>query len=269
MSSLPKLLGIVNVTPDSFSDGGTAFTIDSALKKAAQLVSDGADIIDIGGESTRPGAPEVPVEEEIRRVAPVIRELRHLFPSLLISVDTRKGKVAAAALEAGAQIVNDVSGLTFDSSLAQVTKEYDGKLIIGHTRGVPEVMRQSSLCKYDDIVTEVTAELKRSAELAVSAGIDDRKLIFDPCLGFSKTAEQDCEILRNLEEFCKLGPVLIGHSRKSFIGKVTEEPDPVRREGGTAAVTLFAMLHGAGYLRVHDVKTARQAMIMWRKLEER
>lgn len=263
---MPQLMGIVNVTPDSFSDGGTSATTESALQKARQLLSDGADILDIGGESTRPGALEVPVAEEIARVVPVVEALKSENPSIRISVDTRKGEVARAALAAGADIINDVSGLSFDPSLAEVTGEYDAWLILGHTRGTPEVMRRAENCQYDDIVTDVTDFLRRAAEEAVAAGVRAERIIYDPCLGFAKTAEQDCELLRRIKELRELGPVLIGHSRKSFIGKLTDEPDAKRREAGTTAVSIFSMEQGAEYLRVHDVRAARQALRMWQTL---
>ena len=262
----PAILGIVNVTPDSFSDGGLCFTCDRAVRHGLELLDDGADMLDIGGESTRPGAAEVPAEEEIRRVAPVIAGIRRFRPEARISVDTRKAAVAAAALEAGATIVNDVSGLTFDPAIAAVAARAGAGMILGHTRGTPERMRDPENCRYGDVVAEVRDFLRRAGETAVAAGVAAEKLIFDPCLGFAKTAEQDWEILRRMEELLTLGPVLIAHSRKSFLGQLLDRPDPKEREMATAAVTLYAAQHGAAMVRVHDVRAAHDVLTVWERL---
>lgn len=263
----PLIMGIVNVTPDSFSDGGRTPDAASALARALQLIGDGAAIIDIGGESTRPGAAEVPVDEEIARVVPVIRALRRARPDARISIDTRKSAVAAAALAAGADIVNDVTGLSFSPEMAAVAARFGAGVVIGHTRGTPEAMRRPENCVYADVVAEVIAFWRQAAARAEAAGIDAEKIIFDPCFGFAKTAEQDWEMLRRIDEFHAVGPVLIGHSRKSFIGKLLDEPDAARREAGTLAVSLYAAAHGAAVLRVHDVKATADALRVRQFLE--
>jgi dihydropteroate synthase len=255
-----RIMGIVNVTPDSFSDGGRTPDAASALARALQLIDDGADIIDIGGESTRPGAAEVPIDEEIARTVPVIRELRARRPAARISIDTRKSAVAAAALAAGADIVNDVTGLSFSPEMAAVAARFGAEVVIGHTRGTPETMRKPENCIYADVVAEVIAFWRQAAMRAVAAGVDPEKIIYDPCFGFAKTAEQDWEMLRRIDAFRAVGPVLIGHSRKSFIGKFLNEPAAAKREAGTLAVSLYAAAHGAAVLRVHDVKATADAL---------
>ena len=245
----PLLMGIVNVTPDSFSDGGRSR--DASIQHALQLLEDGADILDIGGESTRPGAAEVPVSEELDRVIPVLMELRKLRPACRISVDTRKSAVAEAALAAGAEIVNDVSGLAFDPAMAAVAAKYDAAVILGHTRGTPQEM--TDRCSYTDVVREVISELKKTAEAAVSAGIRPEKLWFDPGIGFAKTAEQSWELLRHLDELAALGPLVIGHSRKSFLGY----PAGADRDWANAAVTMYLRTQDVSVVRVHDIRSAR------------
>ncbi len=280
MKNNPLIFGIVNVTPDSFSDGGKAFGAEAGLVHAAKLLADGADILDIGGESTRPGARladfgvpvnqggestrpgarPVPAEEEIERVVPVIARLKREFPAAVISIDTRKAEVAKAATAAGAAIINDVSGLGFSPEMASVAAAAGAKLVIGHTRGTPEEMRRPENCVYGDVVLEVMTFWREAAAKAVAAGVPEENLIFDPCLGFAKTAEQDWELLRRLGELRKAGKILVAHSRKSFLGKLIGEPDPMRREAATLAVSLWAAEHGAAYLRVHDVKATRDAL---------
>jgi len=260
MKNNPLIFGIVNVTPDSFSDGGKAFGGEAGFVHAAKLLADGADILDIGGESTRPGARPVPVAEEIGRVVPVIARLKREYPAAVISIDTRKAEVAAAATAAGATIINDVTGLGFSPEMAQVAAEVGAKLVIGHTRGTPEEMRKPENCVYADVVSEVMAFWREAAAKALAAGVPEENLIFDPCLGFAKTAEQDWELLRRLGELRRAGKILVAHSRKSFLGKLIEEPEPARREAATLAVSLWAAEHGAEYLRVHDVKATRDAL---------
>ncbi len=260
MKNNPLIFGIVNVTPDSLSDGGKAFGAEAGLVHAARLLADGADILDIGGESTRPGARLVPAEEEIERVVPVIARLKREFPAAVISIDTRKAEVAKAATAAGAAIINDVSGLGFSPEMASVAAAAGTKLVIGHTRGTPEEMRRPENCVYGDVVLEVMTFWREAAAKAVAAGVPEENLIFDPCLGFAKTAEQDWELLRRLGELRKAGKILVAHSRKSFLGKLIGEPDPIRREAATLAVSLWAAEHGAEYLRVHDVKATRDAL---------
>lgn len=261
-----EIMGIVNVTPDSFSDGGTSSTTAAALDKALRLLDEGADLIDVGGESTRPGALEVPAAEEIARVAPVIQQLKRLRPDCVISVDTRKSAVARAALHAGATIVNDVSGLSFSLDMAATAAAFEARLIIGHTRGTPERMRRPENCRYADVTAAVCAFWTARAEAAEQAGVKRENLLFDPCLGFAKTAEQDWTLLRQMEELRRVGPVLIGHSRKSFLGALLGEPEPLRREAGTLAVSLHALMHGAAMVRVHDVRATAEAFRVWRHL---
>ena len=263
---MPELMGIINVTPDSFSDGGACNTVETALRRAGELLRDGAAILDIGGESTRPGAMRIPDLEEIRRVVPVIRAIRETYPVCRISVDTRKAAVAAAALEAGADMVNDVSGLTFDPALASAAAAADAELVIGHTRGTPEVMRDPENCRYADVVEEIAAFWRCAAEQAVSAGVAREKLIFDPCPGFSKSAEQDWEMIRRMEEWRSFGRLLIGHSRKSFLGTLPGLENPADRDAATGAVSLYAAAHGASILRVHNVKMSAQILMVWQKL---
>ncbi len=267
--TLPQIMGIVNVTPDSFSDGGRLTTLDVAKNHGLKLWQDGADILDIGGESTRPGALEVPVDEEIARVVPVIEALKSSEPQVVISVDTRKSKVAEAAIKAGADIINDVSALTFDLKLGEVVAKYGKKLILGHTRGVPEVMRQAENCCYGDVVSAVCDFLSQSAELAISQGVLSSNIIYDPGLGFAKECDDDCKILQNIARLKELGQVMIGHSRKSFIGKIVEEKAPLMREAGTIAVSIWSANLGADYLRVHDVYATKQALTMWGRLSSK
>ena len=249
MRSRPLLMGIVNVTPDSFSDGGRS--LEASCQHALQLLEDGADILDIGGESTRPGAGEVPVAEELDRVMPVLTKLRELRPDCRISVDTRKAAVAEAALQAGAEIVNDVSGFSFDPARAEVAARYGAAVILGHTRGTPQEM--TAHCRYTDVVREVITELRGSGEAAVAAGVNPEKLWFDPGIGFAKTADQSWELLRHLGELAELGPLLVGHSRKSFLGY----PAGMDREFASAAVTMHLRMQNVFAVRVHDVHSAR------------
>ena len=249
MRPRPLLMGIVNVTPDSFSDGGRSF--DASCQHALQLLADGADILDIGGESTRPGAGEVPVAEELDRVMPVLTKLRELRPDCRISVDIRKAAVAEAALQAGAEIINDVSGFAFDPAMAEVAARHGAAVILGHTRGTPQEM--TAHCCYTDVVREVTAELRRSGAAAAAAGVKPEKIWFDPGIGFAKTAEQSWELLRHLEELAELGPLVVGHSRKSFLGY----PAGADREFASAAVTMQLRMQNVFAVRVHDVRSAR------------
>ncbi len=263
----PLIFGIVNVTPDSFSDGGAAYGPEAGFARAAQLLADGADILDIGGESTRPGAQSVPEEEEIRRVVPVIARIKREYPAAVVSIDTRKAEVAQAAVDAGAGIINDVSGLRFSPGMAKAAAKAGVKLVIGHSRGGLETASQRDRCEYADVVAEVMKFWRAAAAKAVEAGVAEENLIFDPCLGFAKTAEQDWELLRRFDELKGAGKILLGHSRKSFLGKLIDEPVAARREAATLALSLWGAAHGADYLRVHDVKGTCDALKVWRRLE--
>ena len=265
---LPLIMGIVNATGDSFSEGpGSA--PESALDRALRLLADGADLLDIGGESTRPGAREIPPEEEIDRILPVIRGVRAACPDAVLSVDTRKSEVAAAAIECGVEIINDVSMLRYDAALARVTAEGGAALVLSHSRGTPETMRSSAYHDYGaDVVATVAAELAAAKRTALEAGVAEENLIFDPGIGFAKTPEQDWELLRRSGEFRRLGPVLVGMSRKSFLGKFLNRPDPADRLGGTIAAALHLTGYGVQNLRVHDVRQLRDALLVRAKLQE-
>jgi dihydropteroate synthase len=252
----PFIMGVLNVTPDSFSDGGQFICADAAVAHAQRLAAEGADLVDIGGESTRPGAPAVPEDEEIARVVPVIERLRAMRFPVPISVDTRKPAVALEAIAAGAAMVNDVQALS-DPDLAQVVAQAGVPVVLMHIRGTPEDMQTRA--RYRDVVAEVMHELLEALERARSLGIPPEKTILDPGLGFAKTAEHNLTLLKRLRDFRGLGrPLLVGPSRKSFIGKVTGAAVGDRLPGTLAAVTA-CVLAGAGFLRVHDVAPARQA----------
>lgn len=262
----PRIMGILNVTPDSFSDGGQFQQIDRALRRAEEMVAEGADLIDVGGESTRPGAALVSVEEELDRIIPVIVAL-HERLDIPLSVDTSKAPVAAIALESGAAWVNDVSGLSFDASMASVVAARGGGLFLMHTRGTPAEMQQQT--HYNDIVTEVISELKAAIATALAAGIPAQRLAIDPGIGFAKDLSGNLELLRRLDEFKVLNlPILLGTSRKSFIGKVLQQPQPIDRLYGTLATVALGVAKGAMLLRVHDVRAARETALMsWAVLQ--
>ncbi|MCW2496666.1 dihydropteroate synthase [Jatrophihabitans sp.] len=249
------VVGVLNVTPDSFSDGGRYSGVDAAVEHAVQMRAEGADLIDVGGESTRPGARRVDAVEEIRRVLPVITELQAL--GIPVSVDTYRAAVAEAALAAGAGVVNDVSGGLGDPDMVRVVREAGCPWILMHWRGHSDTMQQ--LARYDDVVTDVRDELCRRVDAAVAAGVDPARLVIDPGLGFAKTAAHNWALLANLDVLLGLGlPVLLGASRKSFLGALlaTEAGTPRdvdRREHATTAITTFAALRGVWGVRVHDV----------------
>jgi dihydropteroate synthase len=250
----PALMGVINVTPDSFSDGGRFASVAAAVERGRQLVDSGADVLDVGGESTRPGADDVSEDEEIRRVVPVVRELAREGRAP-VSVDTRRSRVAEAALDAGASMVNDVSGLDADPRLAAVVRAAGAAIVLGHMRGTPKTM--ASLARYDDLLGEVGRSLAERAARAMAAGVSARSILIDPGLGFAKTAEHNLELLRRLPELRSLGyPLVVGPSRKSFVGALTGKP-PSERAFGTAAAVAAAVLGGAAMVRVHDVAEMR------------
>ena len=251
------IMGVLNVTPDSFSDGGAFFDKEAAVNRGLEMARDGADIIDIGGESTRPGASEIGAAEEIDRVLPVITELSRKL-RVPISVDTRKSKVAEEALKAGASIVNDVSGLSHDPAMGDVAAKHGAGLILMHMKGTPETMQRDP--RYGDLVGEIIESLRSSIKKAHGAGVAEDGVIIDPGIGFGKTVGHNLEILRRLDELDVLGrPVCVGTSRKSFIGKVLGQDDPSLRLAGTLATCTVAIMKGARLLRVHDVREAVQA----------
>lgn len=260
------LMGVLNVTPDSFSDGGEFNNLATALVQAQRLVEGSADIIDIGGQSTRPNAEQVSVEEELNRVLPVIEQLRPLI-NVPISIDTTRAIVAQKAVEAGADLVNDISGGTFDPNMLSVVAQLDVPIVLMHMRGTPETMQQ--LTEYQDLIGEIYQFFQQQIAAALSAGIKSSEIIIDPGIGFAKTASQNWEILRQLPKFRALGlPILVGPSRKSFIGRLLNQPDPKDRTWGTAAACCGAIAGGADILRVHDVRemhdVCRVADAIWR-----
>jgi len=259
----PLVMGILNVTPDSFSDGNRFFSRERAVERALEMEGEGADIIDIGGESTRPNAPAVSLEEELDRVVPVIAALAGRL-TVPISVDTYKAGVARAACAAGAEIVNDVSGMFFDPEMARVVAEADAGVVLMHTRGRPDRMQSDT--HYQDLVAEVKTYLLESLELAREAGMNPRRIALDPGIGFGKSVEGNLELIRRLGELLPLGyPLLVGTSRKSFIGAVLGDRDR-DRTFGTAATVAVSILNGASIVRVHDVGPMRDIAVMTRAL---
>lgn len=259
--STPSLMGILNVTPDSFSDGGDHFDLSDAVSHAHAMVLDGAALIDIGGESTRPGATEVPIEEEIRRTAPVIEAIRN-ETSTPISIDTRKAPVARAARDAGANLVNDVAGFTFDANLAPFCAEAGLPVCAMHAQGTPDVMQKDP--RYDNVALDVFDFLDARVEALVSAGIARGQIIVDPGIGFGKTLEHNLVLLQHLSLFHALGcPILLGASRKRFIGTIGGSEEARHRAPGSIAVALAGLAQGAQILRVHDVKETNEAVRLW------
>lgn len=258
-SRRPGIMGVLNVTPDSFSDGNRYATIEKAVARALQMEEEGADIIDIGGESTRPNATPVNHDEELRRVIPVLERLAGRL-TVPVSVDTFKAAVAKEALAAGAEIVNDISGLTFDERMAEEVAVAHAGLVLMHTRGRPAEMQKETA--YDSLIAEVTAGLNDSLGLAEAAGIDATRIVVDPGIGFGKSAGGNLEIIRKLSEFSSLGrPIMVGTSRKSFIGAVLGR-DVAERAFGTAATVALAIANGASIVRVHDVREMRDVADM-------
>lgn len=253
-------MGILNITPDSFSDGGAFFEPVKAIDHALALAEDGADIIDIGGESTRPGSDSISVEEELGRILPVIKALAGRIP-IPLSVDTYKSEVARAALEAGAEMVNDISGLRFDPEMATLIARHQVPVVLMHIKGTPKSMQANPT--YDNLMAEIKEYLRESIELARAAGIAEDRIIIDPGIGFGKTFDHNLEVIRRLSEFQELKkPVLVGPSRKAFIGKVLGNLPVTDRLEGTAAAVAISILNGANIVRVHDVKAmARVARI--------
>ena len=251
------LMGVLNVTPDSFSDDGFFFDKEKAIAHGLRMVEEGADIIDIGGESTRPGSKPLELEEELRRVIPVIESLAKEV-DVPISIDTYKSTVAQRAIEAGAEIINDISGLHFDPGLAQVAAKEDAPLVLMHIRGTPETMQKD--VHYDSLFSEILQYLKDSIQRAESTGLDPRQIIIDPGIGFGKTVEDNLLIIKNLYEFRILGkPILLGTSRKTFIGKILNTEVGDRLEGTLSSIAI-GVLNGAHIIRSHDVLQAKKAI---------
>jgi dihydropteroate synthase len=255
----PFIVGILNVTPDSFSDGGDFLAPEAAAEQAAAMLDEGADMLDVGGESTRPGSDPVSQEEEIRRVVPVLERILSVRPEAVISVDTNRGGTATAALEAGASLVNDVTALRGDPRMVSVIEEAACPVILMHMQGDPKTMQKDP--HYEDVVREVRDFLAERAEYAVAAGVRPENIIVDPGIGFGKNLEHNLALLHNLDEIVDLGfPVLIGASRKSFIGRITGVQEARDRVSGTVATTVLAFEQGATFFRVHDVRANREAL---------
>ncbi len=251
------IMGVVNVTPDSFSDGGRYFDKDEAIKKGLHLVEEGSDIIDIGGESTRPGSKPIPAEEEILRTVPVITALREKT-DVLISIDTTKSEVAKAALDAGADIINDISSLRFDSRMASLAAQNEVPVILMHMKGTPQTMQVDP--SYEDVLLEIKTFLKESIDRAIASGIKKEKIIIDPGIGFGKRLKDNLILINNLHVLEELDqPILVGVSRKSFIGTILDSPSQERLEG-TIASAILSVIHGAHILRVHDVASVKKAV---------
>lgn len=256
-------MGVLNVTPDSFSDGGLWFQTGNAVVHARRMVDEGASIIDVGGESTRPGAEPVPEDEELRRVVPVIEALAEL--KVPISIDTRKASVALHAVEAGATIVNDTLGEESDGSIDRVAAETGAAIAVMHSRGTPLTMK--SLDRYGDVVADVASFLRDRAASLREMGVASDAIVLDPGFGFAKNAGQNLELLRRIEEFMGLGyPLLVGTSRKSFIGQTLDVPENERLEG-TIATVVWAVMKGARIVRVHDVEEVRRGVRMVEAIE--
>ncbi|MBI4436155.1 MAG: dihydropteroate synthase [Candidatus Omnitrophica bacterium] len=253
------LMGVLNVTPDSFSDGGKYFEPEQALHRLHSLIECGADFIDLGGESTRPGASAVSSKEEIHRILPVLQAWKKEWDAIL-SIDTSKSEVAELAFKQGALLVNDVTGLRGDPRMAKVVAQYGAGLVLMHMRGTPRTMQESPT--YENLIPEILEYFEEGIETALRAGVREESILLDPGIGFGKTVAHNLEILRNLREFKKLGrPLLIGTSRKSFIGAVLDLPVD-RRLFGTAATVAISVLHGANIVRVHDVAEMKQVVRM-------
>lgn len=253
--SRTHIMGILNVTPDSFSDGSNFFKFEDAVKQGIKMTEEGADIIDVGGESTRPGSNPITIEEELSRVIPVIESLSKQI-DVPISIDTYKAKVAQEALDAGAQMINDISALRFDPEMKKIAAEFNVPVALMHIKGTPRNMQENPW--YQDVIGEITEYLKESIKIAQKAGIDKDKIIIDPGIGFGKRLEDNLNILKNLKKFSILNcPILIGCSRKSFIGRILDLPVEERLEG-SLAVLAVAIMNGANIVRVHDVKESKR-----------
>jgi dihydropteroate synthase len=264
LDRVPKVMGIVNLTPDSFSDGGLSMNHEAAVSHARRLAAEGADILDLGGESSRPGAEPVALEEELRRVIPVVETLAAEM-SIPISVDTNKAEVARQALKAGASIINDISALGFDPAMAAVAADSGVGVVLMHMRGTPATMQISM--QYNDVVAEVYDFLARRIEWALAQGIPRERIAIDPGIGFAKTHQHSFEILRSLRRFESLGcAILIGTSRKGLLGKITGR-SVVERAAGSVASSLAACLNGARVVRVHDVAPMVDTIKVWTVLQ--
>lgn len=265
--SQPQIMGILNITPDSFSDGGRYLSLDQALAQAKQMLAEGADIIDIGGESTRPGSDPVSAEAQIERVCPVIQAIRQQYPKLEISIDTMLGSVAEAAVAAGATLINDVSGGTIDPGILQVAARHQLPIILMHIQGTPKTMQDNPY--YQDVISEVCAALQARIGAALAAGIKPELIAIDPGIGFGKRREDNLALLAHLERLTALGhPVLLGTSRKRFMGAICQVNEPSELVTATAVTTALGVMAGVRIFRVHDVLANRQAAdVAWAILQ--
>ncbi len=260
----PLIMGILNVTPDSFSDGGNFTQIDSALRQVDKLLDEGADIIDIGGESTRPGSDPVSPSEQIQRVIPVIQAIKTKFSDkVIISIDTTSSTVADAALAAGANLINDVSGGENDPSILGLAAKKNVPIILMHSKGTPKTMQDKPF--YDDVVTEVIASLEEKIDDAIQSGVKKENILIDPGIGFGKRKQDNLDLLANLDKLVELGyPVLLGTSRKRFMGSICNVTDPSELVTATAVTTALGVMAGIKLFRVHDVKENKQALdVAW------
>ncbi|MEW6138638.1 MAG: dihydropteroate synthase [Thermodesulfobacteriota bacterium] len=254
-SARTLVMGVVNVTPDSFSDGGVHLDPDVAIAAAIRMLDDGADIIDVGGESTRPGSEEIPISVEIERTMPVISGIRSLRPEAIISIDTRRRPVAEAAISSGAVIINDVAGFRDDPGLVDLARESEAGLVVMHMLGRPKTMQAD--IHYNSFPGDIFEFFQERIQTLESAGIDPSKIVIDPGIGFGKTFDQNLTLLNRLDFFLPLKkPLLVGSSRKAFIGKILDLPEPASRDVGTMATVAAAVLRGASIVRVHDVASA-------------
>jgi dihydropteroate synthase len=248
-------MGVLNITPDSFSDGGKFLKVEDAVKQGIKISEEGADIIDIGGESTRPGSDPATIEEELSRVIPVIEILSKEI-DVPVSIDTYKSEVAKRALEAGAEMINDISALRFDPEMKEVAAEYQVPIVLMHIKGTPKNMQENPY--YENVIKEIIEYLRESIQMANDGGIEEKNIIIDPGIGFGKRLEDNLNILKNLKKFSILNcPILVGPSRKSFIGKILDLSVEERLEGSLAALAV-AIMNGANIVRVHDVKESKR-----------
>lgn len=262
-----KIMGILNATPNSFYEGSRVSTLDIAVEKAMKMIEDGADILDIGGESTKPGSDPVDVKEEISRVVPLIEEIRKRNKKILISVDTYRAETAEESIKAGADIINDISGLTFDDGMADVVRRYDVPIIIMHIKGTPKNMQNNP--HYEDVVKEMKEFFKTQIDYALSKGIKEDKLILDPGIGFGKLYEHNIEAMKKIEEFYEFDmPILLAVSRKATIGKAIGDLPAEDRLEGTIAVSCYAAYKGIEMIRVHDVLENYRAIKMIEVLKD-
>lgn len=268
------IMGILNITPDSFSDGGLYLSLDKAVKRVEQMTEGGADIIDVGGESTRPGAKSISIDEELRRVIPVIKKIRERFSNIPISIDTYKSKVAEKALGSGANIVNSLGGFLFDKKLADIITRFKCKIIIYHIKGEPRSMQKGEI-KYKDVISDIKNFFEKQIAFGISKGIKKERFIIDPGIGFGKNVSQNLEIIKRLNEFKALNlPVAIGVSRKSHLGKILQDelklhtlPSPTQRLEASLAETAIAVLNGASIVRTHDALETKKFLTIIDRLK--